>query len=92
MSDRSGHGLSGLRRGLCLLGGKPLRQCHLCCLSLVGHLLPEGLLVLGLTEHGLGGVQTLGSFLMGREALFERLAEAGKLSLWGLRGDEGGRT
>jgi hypothetical protein len=96
--DERGHGISGLQRGLGLLGDEPLLQCRLCCLGFAGHLFPEGLLILGLTEHGFGGVQTLGSFPMGGEALFERLAEAGELATqlgafvrWGLRGNEGAR-
>ena len=79
-----------------LLGGEPLLQCGLCCLGFAGHLLPEGLLVLSLTKHSFGGVQTLGGVLMRHNALFEHLAEAGELSVqigafvrWGLRGDEG---
>src|SRR5262249_34329027 len=68
--DERGYGLPGLRGGLRLLGGEPLLQCGLCRLNLTGHLLPEGLLVLRLTEPGLSGFQTLDGFLMCRAVLF----------------------
>ena len=79
--DERGHDLPGLHDGLGLLGGEPLLQGGLCRLSLAGHLLPEGLLVPGLTEPGLGSVQMLGGFLMCRTALCERLAEAGEFGV-----------
>jgi hypothetical protein len=96
--DERGHGLPGLRGSLGLLGGEPLLQCHLCRLSLASHLLPEGLLVPGLTQPGLCGVQTQGGFLICSMALFERLTEAGEFGAQlgafvrrSLRRDEGAR-
>src|SRR5262249_57325861 len=78
--DERGDGLPGLRGGLSLLSGEPLLQCSLYLLGLTGHLLPEGLLVLRLTQPGLRGLQTLGGVLMCRAVLFQRLTEAAEFS------------
>ena len=87
-------GLPGLRSRLGLLGGEPLLQGDLCRLGLAGHLLPEGLLVFGLTQLGLGGLQTLGGFLMCGAVLFQHLVEAGEfgaqLGAFVLAGPAGG--
>ena len=79
--DECGYGLPGLRGGLGLLGGELQLQRGFCCLGLARHLLPEGLLILGLTQPGLSGVQTLGGFLMCRAVLFQRLVEAGEFGV-----------